>query len=85
MQTSRLIASFRRDYEAIDRWEAQQMGSMRIRFDDLIGKPLETATAISRFLGVKLDVDAMAAAIIKRSPDCYPGLLELEMLKAVKA
>lgn len=51
-----------------------------VQFEDIIGSPYPTASDISIFLDLDLDLAAMAAVVIPRSADCYDGLLETALL-----
>lgn len=52
---------------------------MQIKFETIILDPAAAAETIAQFLG-GLDSQAMAAVVRKRSPACYPGLLEARLL-----
>ena len=52
-----------------------------VSFEELLAHPMETATAIAEFVPVPLDVERMAAQVLRRSPACHPGLLELEFAR----
>lgn len=73
------IASFKRDYAKIDAWAGKQMASLTLEFEELITSPLQTALNLQSFLGIPLDSDAAAAAVLRRSPKCHPQLLEVWM------
>ncbi|KKN38356.1 hypothetical protein LCGC14_0754310 [marine sediment metagenome] len=78
---SRIIASFRRDYAVIDDWAVNHR-LLVLDFENLITDPKGSAFAIRNWTGKDLDVDRMAACVVKRSPNCYPGLLELSLIEA---
>jgi hypothetical protein len=46
----------------------------RVTFEGLLQYPLETSIRIADFLGMSLDVDRMAAAVIDRPVKCAPDL-----------
>jgi hypothetical protein len=52
---------------------------LTLTFESIINEPLRAAIALQDFFPDReLNVMAMANAVIKRSPDCYEGFLELE-------
>lgn len=59
--------------------------SITASFEMLINYPRRTAREIALFLsahGWTVDADAMARQVVRRQPDCYPGMMELELLAA---
>lgn len=78
---SKLIKSFRRDYYKIDTWAKKQSGLMTIEFETIIKYPGYIAMRISKFSGRDLNIGAMASCVVDRSPDCYPTMLELDLLE----
>lgn len=70
--------SFDRDYAIIDEWVGRHQ-SLYISFEEIIINPAQAATRIANFVDAPLDIDKMASCIIKRSPDCYPSMLEFGM------
>lgn len=72
--------SFPQDYRKIDSWAKRQKGVLEIDFENIILDPVEVAKRIAEFTGESLDIDKMASVIIKRGPECYDGMLELEMI-----
>lgn len=48
-------------------------------FEYVINSPGPAAIELAEFSGGGLDADAMAACVVRRSPACYPGLLELDL------
>lgn len=58
-----------------------------LRFEHLLAEPLREAGKIARFLERDdLDVEAMAAVVVRRSPRCLPDLrYELELVAAEDA
>lgn len=79
---SKIVASFRRDYLVIDEW-AKNHHLLMLGFENLITDPRGSAILLRDWTGKDLDVDRMAACVVKRSPACYPGLLELSLLNAI--
>lgn len=53
-----------------------------VDFEKLITNPRSEAERIAFILNdvVKLDVEKMVSVVIKRSPSCYPGMLEQELI-----
>jgi hypothetical protein len=64
--------------------EAHNCPILKVRFEDLIDWPNVEVARIAAFLEID-DREAMRKCIRHRSSACYPGLLELELLKEVKA
>lgn len=59
--------------------------SITTSFEMLINYPLRTAREIALFLsahGWTVDAEAMTRQVVPRAPDCYPGMLEVELLVA---
>ena len=60
--------------------------SIAIAFETILAYPARTARDIAAFLALHgwaaLDVAAMAREVVPRSADCYPGMMELELLVA---
>lgn len=56
---------------------------MELSFEDLILKPQAAAQRLAEFTGG--DAETMAAVVRKRGVECYPGLLEIDLLEAVQA
>jgi len=56
-----------------------------VRFEDVIKRPFPAALHVAMFveaeMGVQLDVDKMVSVVVRRSPDCYDGMLEIESLE----
>ncbi len=77
---SKLVGSMRRDYVAIDKW-ASQHRTLMLEFEDLITDPGGSALMLREWTGRPLRVDRMAACVVKRRPECYPGLLELSLIE----
>lgn len=55
-----------------------------VRFEAMLACPLVVASGVARFLARDLNVEAMAAQVVKRSPKCYEGFLELEQFEQEK-
>lgn len=51
-----------------------------LRFEDLLAAPLSAAKQIVAFIGAG-DAPAMADVVRPRGPECYQGLLEVELYK----
>lgn len=79
IKLKKLIRSFKIDYKIIDTW-AKNHDVLRIKFEDLINRPMSTALKISGFTGGDLNTKKMCAAVIDRKPECGPELLELSMM-----
>lgn len=78
-----LVASLKRDYIEIDNWLCTKENEwLRLQFENMIYDPIHTAREINSFVGGNLDIDKMAAVVKKRNADCYPGLLEAEMIES---
>lgn len=55
--------------------------TLMLTFEDLIEKPQATATSIAAFVGIDAaQVPAMSSQVVKRTAECYQGMLELELL-----
>lgn len=52
---------------------------MELNFDDLVTEPQKSVQRLAEFVGG--DAEVMAAVIRNRKPECYPGLLEMELLR----
>ncbi|KKL91874.1 hypothetical protein LCGC14_1890270 [marine sediment metagenome] len=81
--TSRLVGAFRRDYAVIDEWLRGQR-SMVLDFETIITNPITAAIAIQDFVGDPLDIQRMAACVLRRDPQCNSRLLELDLIKAAR-
>lgn len=82
MNTPRLQAALMNDNqrisELVGRWP-----TLWLSFEQIINDTASTVQSIADFVGtelVELDVSAMQGAVRPRSTDCYPGLLEAEMI-----
>jgi len=53
---------------------------IEVRFEDVILNPHLEAERVANFIGMQLDIDKMASVVIPRSTDCYPGMLESELI-----
>lgn len=51
-------------------------------FADVLARPRETAHRLAELTDPSLDVDRMAACVRPRSPQCYDGFLELDLMPA---
>lgn len=60
---------------------------LTLNFTDLVGSPSAVAAMLCRFLAPHylLDPHRAAAAVIPRSPDCLPGMLETMLLVDARA
>jgi len=73
-----IAKSFDKDYAIIDKW-ASRHKTLHISFEEIVTRPVPSATRIANFVDIPLDVDKMATCIIKRGPNCHPSLLEFAM------
>lgn len=75
-----LVGSLENDYRWIDQWTKGHR-TLHLYFEKIIQEPLSAAKQIAGWLGEPLDVEKMAAVVVKRSPRCYPTMLEVEMVR----
>lgn len=56
---------------------------IEVQFENVINFPKDEAVRVAEFVKeiTELDTDKMASVIIPRSTDCYPGMLETELIK----
>lgn len=47
-----------------------------VKFENLISKPLAEGHRVSKFLGLKMDIDSMSKIVMKRPAKCLPIMLE---------
>ena len=73
------MESLKRDYTTIDGWALDQ-DTIGVDFEKIIEDPHAVAQRIQEWLGETLDVDTMAAAVLKREPICAPGMLETKLM-----
>lgn len=59
---------------------ARPSNVLGLYFEDMLADPEFAAEAIVRYLGGG-DIEAAASAVLPRSPDCYPGMLEETLLR----
>jgi hypothetical protein len=82
----RLADSFRRDLPlARDKYAGLPM--LVLSFERLIVEPRFAAAAMAELLtthGFTFNADAAVNVVRMRSPDCYPGLLEIDLLDAMR-
>ena len=76
-----LIKSFKRDYKIIDEWGEKQNSFMYLDFEDLINNSHKASLSMQKFVGKKLDIEAMVSCVIERETNCYPTMLEFELIK----
>ena len=77
----RLAISIKRDTHRT-RKMLERMGPIhQVQFEELLEKPDYIAGHLSTYVGEPLDVDLMVSVVRPRGPECYNGLLELEMLR----
>ena len=89
---SAIEKSLEKDFEKILSWTKRQPLHLLMTFEQLISEPEKTAMAIHQFVTQKhiLDVDLvsvekMAALVVgRRSSDCYPTMLEIELQKTIE-
>jgi hypothetical protein len=53
---------------------------LQCAFEDVLLQPTVEAARISEFIG-GLNVEAMVKQVVKRSPQCYPGMMELQQIE----
>lgn len=70
-----LIKSFKSDYLEIDEW-VKKHKNLYISFEEIINSPMKVSKKISNFCSKDLDIKAMAECVVKRSPKCFPIMLE---------
>lgn len=59
--------------------------ALKITFEFMIARPMEAASAITRFverLGYQVDIDAMASVVVRRTTRCLPYMLEEQLLRS---
>ena len=71
---SNLKLSFKKDYATISKW-LKRHDVLKLQFEDIIKNPMDAAQKIVVFSGQNLSLTKMAAAVIPRDPECYPGFL----------
>jgi len=78
----RLRKSIERDNAAIREWAERQESVLHVQFEATLANTEAAAAKIRDFIGPEysLDADRAAGAVIKRSPKCYPGLMETRWL-----
>lgn len=55
-----------------------------VRFEDLLSWPLAAAEKIARFAGLPQSAEAaMAGRVVRRSPLCFDGMMELQQMEAI--
>ena len=81
LEIRRLKASYVSAYKRIDSW-FKSFSVLHIHFEDLLEDPKVSAERINTFLETEgdLNLERMASAVLKRSPSCYEGLLELSLM-----
>lgn len=75
-EATRVLAESLRD-ESVDALRRLPLPRLMTTFEAIIGRPRASAARIADFLGrpfAPLDVDAMAARVIPRGPECQPDL-----------
>lgn len=75
----KLVGSFVRDYRKIDEW-AIPYPTIGVHFEQIVEKPRYVAEKLAKFLGMSLDIEKMVSVVRPRSAECYPTLLEIELL-----
>lgn len=78
----RVIEGNKKDYLKISRWAKNQESVLNLHFEEILKDPEYSALTIQTFLDVELDIEKMADVVVKRSPLCYNGLLEFDMLNS---
>jgi len=51
---------------------------IRLNFEDVLANPLDAAKKIAALLERDMDVELMAQVVIKRPPECLPGIPDLD-------
>lgn len=72
-----LADSFRADYPKMRDLLAERGPVLELAFEDVLADPRRAARLLAGFVALPLDVPAMVACVVPRSPCCYPGLLEM--------
>jgi hypothetical protein len=78
IKTNIIEKSLVKDYTQIDEWTKKHR-TLHLNFERIINTPLKAALDINEFLGADLNLGKMSEVVRKRSPRCYPTLLELEL------
>lgn len=79
-ETKKMQNSIGPDFRNISDWAKRQRGFLLLGFHEIINDPLAAACKIKQFVAEPLDVGKMADMIISRSTDCYPTMLEFNMI-----
>lgn len=56
-------------------------GVLMLRLEQILAQPLTTALRIGAWLDQPFDASAAADVVLPRSARCYPGMLEVELLR----
>ena len=49
---------------------------LKVRFEDVLSKPLEVSERVAEFTGAELDINAMVKVIQPRGKECFDGMME---------
>lgn len=55
---------------------------LHIQFEEILARPNDVAVALSRFGFKDFDVEAAASVVRTRSPECYPTMMEVELMQS---
>lgn len=80
---NRMAKSFAADYAVIDEW-AKKHRTLHLYFEDIIRQPAATAAKLAEWLRTPVDIEKMAACVVKRKADCHPTLLEIEFVEGAR-
>lgn len=77
-----MAASYRTNEKAALRlWLQRAARVLVVDFEDVLANPYKSAMAVSLFLNVPLDTQAMGKQVRVRPPECLDGLLELALIE----
>lgn len=77
--------SFAQSYSQINQWFNRAKGVKGVvEFEDILSNPGVVARRLARIVGQKLDISAMAKAVVDRNAKCYPGFLEMSLIDKVE-
>lgn len=58
---------------------------LMLNFADIVTRPEEAAETLANFCDCDLNPEKMASVVVRRSPKCYPGMMETRFLDRVLA
>jgi len=83
--TNEIVKSLRASYAKIDQYlKFEEAEVLRVPFEKLIRYPRHSAKRVDAFIHGKVSserVKDMIKVVRKRNPECYPGILELELIQ----